>query len=87
VREEFMPRELLLNYCADEAFFFSGTAVEITPITSVDRIAVGDGQRGPVTHAIQKMFFDVVHGRTPDTRGWFTPVRSSGAAATQPAKA
>jgi branched-chain amino acid aminotransferase len=54
VREEFLPRELL--YCADEAFF-SGTAVEITPITSVDRVTVGDGQRGPVTHAIQKAFF------------------------------
>ena len=83
VREEFMPRELL--YCADEAFF-SGTAVEITPITSVDRVAVGDGQRGPMTQAIQKAFFETVHGKVPDTRNWFTPVRTQGAAAT-PAKA
>jgi branched-chain amino acid aminotransferase len=82
VREEFLPRELL--YCCDEAFF-SGTAVEITPITSVDRVSVGDGQRGPVTHAIQKAFLDMVQGRTADTHGWFTPVRA--AAATQPAKA
>ncbi len=82
VREEFMPRELL--YCADEAFF-SGTAVEITPITSVDRIQVGDGQRGPITAGIQKAFFDLVNGRVPDTHGWFTPVRA--AKATQPAKA
>ena len=85
VREEFMPREML--YAADEAFF-SGTAVEITPITSVDRIAVGDGQRGPVTRAVQKAFFDLVEGRVADTRGWFTPVRSAqGAVAGQPAKA
>ena len=76
-----MPRELL--YCADEAFF-SGTAVEITPITSVDRVAVGDGQRGPITQAIQKAFFETVHGKVPDTRGWFTPVRTGAAA---PAKA
>ena len=82
VREEFMPRELL--YCADEAFF-SGTAVEITPITSVDRVSVGDGQRGPVTHAIQKAYLDTVHGRIADTHGWFSPVRA--AAPTQPAKA
>ena len=78
-----MPRELL--YCADEAFF-SGTAVEITPITSVDKIPVGDGQRGPVTRKVQQAFFDLVHGKTTDSRGWFTPVRS-GAAASQPAKA
>jgi DNA repair photolyase len=84
VREEFMPRELL--YCADEAFF-SGTAVEITPITSVDQIQVGDGQRGPITEAVQKAFFDLVHGKVPDTRGWFTPVRAAAAKATQPAKA
>jgi branched-chain amino acid aminotransferase len=84
VREEFMPRELL--YCADEAFF-SGTAVEITPITSVDQIQVGDGQRGPITTTMQKAFFDLVHGKVPDTRGWFTPVRAAAAKATQPAKA
>ncbi len=84
VREEFMPRELL--YCADEAFF-SGTAVEITPITSVDQIQVGDGQRGPITAGMQKSFFDIVLGRVPDTRGWFTPVRPAAAKAAQPAKA
>ncbi len=83
VREEFMPREML--YAADEAFF-SGTAVEITPITSVDRIAVGDGQRGPVTRAVQKAFFDLVEGKVADTRGWFTPVPAP-AAVGQPAKA
>jgi branched-chain amino acid aminotransferase len=81
VREEFMPREML--YLADEAFF-SGTAVEITPVTSVDRIPVGDGQRGPVTRRIQEMFFDLMTGRAQDTRGWFTPVRA-GAPAAAPA--
>ena len=81
VREEMIPREML--YCADEAFF-SGTAVEITPITSVDRIPIADGQRGPVTRSLQKAFFDLVLGRVADARSWFTPV---GAAAHQPAKA
>jgi branched-chain amino acid aminotransferase len=84
VREEFLPRELL--YAADEAFF-SGTAVEITPITSVDRIPVGDGQRGPITRAIQTAFFDLMSGRAKDTRAWFTPVRAAGAPAAAPAKA
>jgi branched-chain amino acid aminotransferase len=69
VREELIPRELL--YVADEVFF-AGTAVEITPIRSIDRIGIGRGGRGPVTAAIQKAFFDVIHGRTPDTHGWLT---------------
>src|ERR687896_475373 len=55
VREEMLPRELL--YIADEAFF-AGTAVEITPIKSVDKIAIGNGRRGPITEAIQTAFFD-----------------------------
>jgi branched-chain amino acid aminotransferase len=71
VREEFIPREML--YIADEVFFV-GTAVEITPIRSIDRIAIGNGARGPVTATIQQAFFDIVQGRTPDTRGWLTYV-------------
>jgi branched-chain amino acid aminotransferase len=71
VREEMLPRELL--YIADEAFF-AGTAVEITPIRSVDRIAIGNGRRGPVTESIQKAFFDIIAGRTPDRHGWLTYV-------------
>ena len=67
VREEMLPRELL--YIADEAFFV-GTAVEITPIRSVDKIQVGNGRRGPITEAIQQAFFDVVTGRVEDTHGW-----------------
>jgi branched-chain amino acid aminotransferase len=71
VREEFIPREML--YIADEVFF-AGTAVEITPVRSIDRIAIGNGGRGPVTAAIQQAFFDVILGRTPDTHGWLTYV-------------
>jgi branched-chain amino acid aminotransferase len=67
VREEMLPRELL--YIADEAFF-AGTAVEITPIRSVDKIAIGNGRRGPMTESIQQAFFDVVNGEVADRHGW-----------------
>ena len=69
--ETLVPREML--YIADEVFF-SGTAAEITPIRSVDRIVVGTGARGPVTEKLQKAFFDVINGNTPDRFGWLTPV-------------
>ena len=67
VREEMLPRELL--YIADEAFF-AGTAVEITPIRSVDKVAIGNGRRGPITEAIQQAFFDIINGRVADKHGW-----------------
>jgi branched-chain amino acid aminotransferase len=67
VREEMLPRELL--YIADEAFFV-GTAVEVTPIRTVDKIEVGNGRRGPITEAIQRAFFDVINGVTADKHGW-----------------
>ena len=69
VREEMLPRELL--YICDEAFF-AGTAVEITPIRSVDKIKVGDGRRGPITAAIQKAYFDIINGEVPDRYDWLT---------------
>jgi branched-chain amino acid aminotransferase len=69
--EATMPRELL--YIADEVFF-SGTAAEITPIRSVDRITIGKGRRGPVTEKLQKEFFALVNGTKPDRHGWLTPV-------------
>ena len=69
VQEEVLPRELL--YIADEAFFV-GTAAEITPIRSVDKIQVGAGRRGPVTDALQKAFFAVINGEAPDRHGWLT---------------
>ncbi|KAA0255728.1 branched-chain amino acid transaminase [Acidobacteria bacterium ACD] len=71
IEEKTLPREIL--YAADEAFF-TGTAAEITPIRSVDRIPVGAGRRGPVTAQLQRAFFDVVEGRSPDRFGWLTPV-------------
>jgi branched-chain amino acid aminotransferase len=67
VREEMLPRELL--YIADEAFFV-GTAVEVTPIKTVDKIPVGNGRRGPITEAVQQAFFDIVTGRVDDRHGW-----------------
>ena len=82
VREQALPREML--YLADEAFF-AGTAVEVTPIRSVDKIKVGTGTRGPITAAIQARFFEIVRGEAPDTHGWLTPVSvsaASGVAAT-----
>jgi branched-chain amino acid aminotransferase len=67
VRETSVPRELL--YLADE-LFFTGTAVEITPIRSVDRIPVGAGHRGPITEALQRAFFGLFSGATNDQWGW-----------------
>lgn len=66
-----IPREML--YLADE-IFFTGTAAEVTPVRSVDRIQIGAGKRGPITAAIQKEFFAVIQGDAPDTFGWLTPV-------------
>ena len=78
VVEALVPREML--YVADEVFF-SGTAAEITPIRSVDRVAVGNGRRGPITERIQKEFFAYIAGEIPDRYGWFTPVYAERAAA------
>ena len=71
VAETIIPREML--YIADEVFF-SGTAAEITPIRSVDRIEVGKGTRGPITEKLQKAFFEIVSGSGPDRFGWLMPV-------------
>ena len=67
-----MPREFL--YVADEVFM-TGTAAEITPIRSVDGIAVGAGARGPITAQLQQRFFGLFDGRTEDRWGWLSPVR------------
>jgi branched-chain amino acid aminotransferase len=71
VKEADLPREML--YIADEVFFV-GTAAEITPIRSVDKIPVGAGGRGPVTAALQKAFFEYINGVVPDRHGWLQPV-------------
>jgi branched-chain amino acid aminotransferase len=67
VRESSIPREML--YLADE-LFFTGTAVEVTPIRSVDRIVVGSGKRGPITQRLQQAFFGLFSGATADKYGW-----------------
>jgi branched-chain amino acid aminotransferase len=74
VREQMIAREML--YVADE-MFFTGTAAEIAPVRSVDRIPVGKGTRGPVTQRIQADFFDITAGRLPDRFGWLTPVHAT----------
>jgi branched-chain amino acid aminotransferase len=69
--EQCIPRELL--YIADEVFF-SGTAAEVTPIRSVDKISVGKGVIGPITKAIQKEFYAIIRGEKADRFNWLTPV-------------
>lgn len=71
VVEQMIPREML--YIADEVFF-TGTAAEITPIRSVDKITVGKGITGPVTKAIYKEFFGIIEGKVADRHKWLTPV-------------
>jgi branched-chain amino acid aminotransferase len=71
VIETLVPREML--YIADEVFF-TGTAAELTPIRSIDRITIGAGKRGPVTERLQKEFFAIVEGHKPDKHQWLTPV-------------
>ena len=71
VEEQDIPREML--YLADEVFFV-GTAAEVTPLRTIDRIPVGNGKRGPITERLQQEFFAIVHGTKPDRHGWLTPV-------------
>ncbi len=71
VREQAIPREWL--YIADE-LFFTGTAAEITPIRSVDKIAVGTGTRGPITEKLQSEFDSILTGKVEDRFGWLTYV-------------
>lgn len=73
VQERPIPREML--YIADE-IFLTGTAAEITPVRSVDRINVGAGRRGPVTQRLQESFFGLFNGKTSDQWGWLEPVES-----------
>lgn len=74
--ERAVPREML--YIADE-IFLTGTAAEITPVRSVDRIAVGSGQRGPLTKRLQDAFFGLFSGKTNDKWGWLEPLDGAGA--------
>jgi branched-chain amino acid aminotransferase len=76
VVEQNIPREML--YIAEEVFL-TGTAAEITPVRSVDRIDVGEGARGPVTRSLQEKFFGLFDGSTPDQWGWLEAVEDDGA--------
>ena len=69
VRVEQLPREML--YMADE-IFFTGTAAEVTPVRSVDKITIGSGKRGPITEKLQKSFFEILEGKVKDDFGWLT---------------
>jgi len=69
--EQQLPRESL--YIADEVFF-TGTAAEVTPIRSVDKISVGQGVVGPITKSIQQEFYGIVRGEKADRYNWLTPV-------------
>jgi branched-chain amino acid aminotransferase len=71
VAEQFVPREML--YIADE-LFFTGSAVEVCPIRSVDKITIGSGERGPITKELQEHFFQIVTGQAEDAHGWLTHV-------------
>jgi branched-chain amino acid aminotransferase len=72
VTEQPLPRELL--YIADEVFF-SGTAAEVQPIRSIDRITIADGKPGEITQKIADEFFAITSGLKPDRFGWLTPVK------------
>ncbi len=69
VVEQLIPREML--YIADE-LFFTGTAAEITPIRSVDKIGIGEGKRGPITTRLQELFFKYLNAETKDRHNWLT---------------
>jgi branched-chain amino acid aminotransferase len=71
VREQTLSREQL--YAADEAFF-TGTAVEITPVRRIDHLPIGRQGRGPLTRAIQEAFFGLFDGSTPDEQNWLEPI-------------
>ena len=72
VKEVMIPRETL--FVADEAFF-TGTAAEITPIRSVDKIQIGSGKRGKITEQVQNAFFNIFKGKTKIPEDWLSPIK------------
>lgn len=60
-------------YTADECFF-TGTAAEVVPVCSIDKRAIGQSRRGPITRRLQQLYFDVVHGRLPKYQQWLTVI-------------
>ena len=81
VLEQNIPRELL--YIADEVFL-TGTAAEITPVRSVDKIPIGEGKRGPMTERLQKLFFGLFDGSTADSWNWLEPIGDQKAGRSRP---
>ena len=81
IKERTIQRAAL--YVADE-LFFTGTAAEVTPIRSVDRIPVGNGGRGPITEKIQKLFFEITKGERPAPGDWLTYVNQKKDASSTP---
>ncbi|MEO8623266.1 MAG: aminotransferase class IV, partial [bacterium] len=79
VREQPLQREML--YIADEVFL-TGTASEVTPVRSVDKLKVGIGRAGEVTKLLQRTFLDLVQGKSEDTHNWLCHVRAERASAT-----
>jgi branched-chain amino acid aminotransferase len=77
IAEQIIPREML--YIANE-IFFCGTAVEVTPIRSIDRVKIGIGSRGPITKRIQDEFFALAEGKKPDRHNWLSPVSATAGA-------
>jgi branched-chain amino acid aminotransferase len=77
VKESVIPREMV--YLVDEVFFV-GTAVEVTPIRSIDKITIGQGVAGPITRRIQEEFFALTSGKKADRHNWLTPVNAPVAA-------
>lgn len=73
---EFQPIAREMLYMADE-IFFTGTAAEVTPVRTVDRIVIGPGERGPITKQVQEEFFAITSGTKPDRHGWLTHVRKA----------
>jgi branched-chain amino acid aminotransferase len=71
--EAVLPREAL--YIADEVFV-CGTAAEVTPIRSIDKLTIGNGRRGPITERLQRAYFAVINGEAPDRHGWLTYVNA-----------
>jgi branched-chain amino acid aminotransferase len=74
IKERTIQRAAL--YVADE-LFFTGTAAEVTPIRSVDRITVGGGGRGQITEKIQKMYFEITKGERNAPGDWLTYVKET----------
>lgn len=72
VKETAIPREAL--YIADEVFF-TGTAAEITPVRSIDKIDIGNGKRGKITEQVQSEFFNIFNGKRKVPDNWLTPIK------------